>query len=361
MGRVIPVHSRARVDASGDTLLRIHTPRDEREAQELEDALAIINNWRTSHRFPLNSMQVTLRRRAKKIDPKAVVPQRLKRLAAIETKLTLQAGMKLSRMHDIGGCRAILRDVRAVRRLVASYEESTAKNPHKRARFVKKYDYIDDVPKEDGYRGVHLVYQYRSESKEVAVYNGLRIEVQIRSSLQHAFATAVETASIFTEQPIKSIKANLNDSRWRRFFAVMGGALAIREETKRVPGVPEDGIQLATEIRTLAAQLSVETVLSGWGKTVEQLSGSVINAAAYIILLDAETKTTEVVGYTRGELPKTEAEILRLEKQIARKPSQQVVWVKADSIDALRIGYPNFYLDTEAFVEAMKLAIQDLR
>lgn len=167
MGRVTPQYSRTQVDAAGDILLRITDPQTGDESVELEHALTIINNWRASHRFPLNSMQVTLRGRALKIDPKAVVPQRLKRLPAIESKLRLHPGMKLSRMHDIGGCRAIVRDVRAVRKLIKKYEESLAKNPHKRARFVKKYDYTDGPPgpKCDGYRSVHLVYQYRSESK----------------------------------------------------------------------------------------------------------------------------------------------------------------------------------------------------
>src|SRR5258708_37254816 len=248
MVRITPSYSRSRVDGAGDTLIRLSTPQTMVEVEELNEALGIINNWRASHRVPLNSMQVTLRGRAKKIDTKAIVPQRLKRLQAIEAKLRLNVGMKLSRMHDIGGCRAIVKDVKAVRELVETYEEGVAKNPNQRGRFVRKYDYIDDCPKADGYRGVHLVYQYRSEAKDLQSYNGLRIEIQLRSQLQHSFSTAVETASLYTEQPIKAIKANLDDERWRRFFALMGGALAVREKTKMVPGIPEKISELGDEL-----------------------------------------------------------------------------------------------------------------
>ncbi len=363
MARVIPQYSRARVDAAGDTLIRLGTPNTLEEIRELEDALAIINNWRSSHRYPLNAMQVTLRGRAKAVDPHAVVPQRLKRMPAIEAKLHLHDGMKLSRMHDIGGCRAILKDVKAVRKVLKKCEIAAAKSPHRRARLVRKYDYMDGSdpgPKSDGYRGIHIVYQYRSGSKELTVYNGLRIEVQIRSQLQHAFATAVETASIFTEQPLKAIKANLKDARWRRFFALMGGALTIREGTTAVPGTPADRKELAKELRNLSGELNVETILRGWGATVEQLSGHPAHAEAFLVLLDAEARTTQVMGYTQEDIPKTDEEYLEIEKRFKGKATQQVVWVRAESIDALRIGYPNFYLDTKAFIDSMKQAIADL-
>ena len=64
--------------------------------------------------------------------------------------------MKLARMHDIGGCRAILRNVQQVNALVQVYDESRAKSPNRGAEFVKPYDYINS-PKADGYRSVHPV------------------------------------------------------------------------------------------------------------------------------------------------------------------------------------------------------------
>ena len=336
-------------------------PKSLDETKELEEALTVINNWRSCHRVPLNALQVALRGRALKVDQKAIVPQRLKRLPAIEAKLLLHKGMKLSRMHDIGGCRAILKDVKAVREVVLKCQESSDKNPHRRAKLIRIYDYMDGEPgpKTDGYRGVHIVYQYRSDSRELSVYNGLRIEMQIRSRLQHTFATAVETASIFTRQPIKSIRATLEDERWRRFFALMGGALALRERTKAVPNVPETRGELATHIRDFASQLGVETVLRGWGATVEHLTRHPKDAKAFLLLLDADAKTTEVIGYTQRDLPKTDAEYLAIEKRFKGKPTQQVVWVKAESIDALRIGYPNFYLDTQAFITTMQSIIRE--
>ncbi len=65
---------------------------------------------------------------------------------------------------------------------MVGYYESASRIKHKR---VTKKDYIGH-PRESGYRGVHLVYRYFSDRKTTAVYNDMKIEMQIRSQLQHS-------------------------------------------------------------------------------------------------------------------------------------------------------------------------------
>ena len=100
-------------------------------------------------------------------------------------------------------------------------------------------------PKADGYRSFHLVSKYRSNLPDKQVYDGLRIEIQIRSQLQHAWATAVETISTFTDQALKS---GLGDDRWKRFFALMGSLMALREGCPIVPNTPTEKKELIKEI-----------------------------------------------------------------------------------------------------------------
>ncbi len=111
---------------------------------KIDDALMVINNWRSSHGCPLQSIKMTLLGRAQKIDIDALIAQRIKRLRAIRVKLLRgqNKNMKLSKMHDIGGCRAVLRSVSQVEELVNVYEKATAKNKFRGGEFVKKYDYI---------------------------------------------------------------------------------------------------------------------------------------------------------------------------------------------------------------------------
>ncbi len=93
-------------------------------------------------------------------------------------------------------------------------------NPPKRV-----YDYID-VPKKSGYRGIHMVYEFQSKSKSYSQYNGMLVEVQLRTKLQHYWATAVETVGIFTGQALKSSQGNED---WQQFFRLASNWFALKE------------------------------------------------------------------------------------------------------------------------------------
>ena len=103
--------------------------RSDAASPEWDQALAIINNWRSSHGYPLYMMRKTLLRRARRVDKNALVAQRLKRLDSIAPKLRRFDQMQLSKMQDIGGCRAILDDMRQVKDLAKVYFGGAKKNP----------------------------------------------------------------------------------------------------------------------------------------------------------------------------------------------------------------------------------------
>ena len=193
-----PEFKRHEVNRAGDILISASP-----SLADLDYALKVVGNWRSIHACPLQSIKMTLTGRAKKHDADAIIAQRTKRIPAITLKLRNNHAngleMELSQMHDIGGCRAVLRTVSQVEALVNVYRDATSKNALRGGKFHRVYDYIQN-PKPDGYRSVHLVYKYFSTSKSLAIYNDLKIEIQLRSKLQHAWATAVETVDFFTGQ-----------------------------------------------------------------------------------------------------------------------------------------------------------------
>lgn len=140
---------------------------------EFDEALKIINNWRSAHAFPLNAFQIGLRRRVRSVESSALVAQRIKRLSSIQAKLRRLDSMDLARMQDIGGCRAVVSSVRAVDKIMALHKASQMNH-----RLAGEKDYIR-TPAPSGYRGVHLVYAYRSDYSPE--FNDLRIEIQVRS------------------------------------------------------------------------------------------------------------------------------------------------------------------------------------
>jgi len=328
------------VDSAGDILISGTV-----DVAALDEALTIINNWRSSHSRPLYTFRLGLRRHAEKLDDNALVAQRIKRLSSIKLKLRLSHGMKLSRMHDIGGCRAVVSSSQLVTRLVKHYKSSDIKH-----KLLREDDYITN-PKPSGYRSHHLIYGYYSDKK--ATHNGLRIEMQFRSQLQHAWATAVETVGTFIRQALKS---SVGEREWLRFFALMGTAIALREHTAPVPNTPTEEGELKLEIRDYAKRLDVASRLKTYGAALQTVEEPVADAEYYLLELDTSAMRVNVLGYTKRELTKAQVDYLRTEKEIAGA-SGDAVLVSVDSMAALRRAYPNYFLDTKRFVEELERAI----
>jgi hypothetical protein len=223
-------------------------------------ALEVINNWRASHSFPLNTFTVGLKRACERVGASSLVAQRIKRLASISHKLERFSTMQLSQMQDIGGCRAIVSSVDEVLRIVENYKRSKIKH-----KLVRGNDYISK-PKNSGYRGIHLIYRYFSDrSKD---YNGLQIEMQLRSQYQHAWATAVETVGTFVQQALKS---SLGEPDWLKFFALMGTAIALKEGGPPTPGTPDNIREVTSELRRYTEQLALADRLRSFGTAMETL------------------------------------------------------------------------------------------
>jgi (p)ppGpp synthase/HD superfamily hydrolase len=97
----VPAFSRNQVDKAGFTLIDPTALLADKET-----ALTVINNWRSSHSYPLINFRNNLRRKIQNIQNDAIIAQRIKRLQSIEAKLVRQT-TQLSQMQDIGGCRSI--------------------------------------------------------------------------------------------------------------------------------------------------------------------------------------------------------------------------------------------------------------
>ena len=99
----VPKYSKNQVNEAGRTVID-----PVGDIFKIFDAMEIVNNWRASHNFPLNTFQNSLRRKGSKVDKNCIVAQRIKRMWSIEDKLVRYPTMNLSQMQDIGGCRAVL-------------------------------------------------------------------------------------------------------------------------------------------------------------------------------------------------------------------------------------------------------------
>jgi ppGpp synthetase/RelA/SpoT-type nucleotidyltranferase len=314
---------------------------------DYERALEVVNNWRAAHNFPLNTFQAVLRYKTKAVVRNALVAQRMKRLPSVLQKLRNETSMRLTQMQDIGGCRSIVGSLAQLRQLENLFKA------YKKHKFHHPKDYILN-PRPSGYRGVHLIYEYCSV--ENPQFNGLKIEIQLRTRLQHAWATAVETVGAFMHQ---ALKASRGEEKWLQFFRLMGTAMAIAEGTEPVAGTPCNIKELRSEIADCALNLDVEGHLLSYGlaiqtpRTLPDLAG----ARHFLLELDTDNITVTVSGYKQRQLQKAQADLWKKEREIAGRPEIDAVLVSVDSVAMLKRAYPNYFSDAHVFLTAMKQVI----
>ena len=311
--------------------------------EHTEEALRVFENWRAAHAYPLNTFQVTLRGRAQRIDAQALTAQRLKRAPSIIAKLQRFEQMKLDRMQDIGGCRAVVRDLASVYRLKEAFDEAKVGHEQEEPK-----DYINN-PKGDGYRSVHLIFKYRGKGDK-SVYDGLRIEVQLRTQIQHAWATAVETVGLFRREAIKSGEG---DQRWRDFFLRVSQAFAVLERHSRLRRLVANA-DLFEMVRESARELDVVNRLRGYQQALT-LVGQRQDATSYLLQLDLGEERLTVSGFSRNQVSLAQSEYAKAEKRLGS--SGDVVLVAAGSAKALKKAYPNYFADTSLFLKTLSRVI----
>ncbi len=336
---ITPQYSKRRVDRAGRTL--VEAPADQLPQEDLR----VFANWRSSHAFPLNTFQVYLRQRARSACPDPVVSQRLKRTPSAIQKLSRFPRMKLSQMQDIGGCRAVVDTVDQVRDLQDAYQRSRILHCP-----VNGKDYIAN-PKDSGYRGVHLVYRYRSTRR--TLFDGLLIEIQLRTRLQHAWATAVETAGAFLRQALKSSEG---EREWLRFFALVSSAFALNEGCAPTPSTPADFIALQKEIRDAVERLDLIARFREYRALIDRIP--VVRAVnkLHFFLLERrpDLGALYVTTYQTAEQARILEDYFVAEQKVRDIDGAEVVLVSADSIQAVQRAYPNYQLNTDYFLKELR-------
>jgi putative GTP pyrophosphokinase len=326
-----PGGSKSRVNRAGDNV---------RHECATADDLVAIDEWRAAHKVVLNTFQASLRNRTR--NKNIVVAQRHKRRNTIFNKLSRQPKMELSRMDDIAGCRLIFESVEDLNGFREEFHRARFK--HKRKNDTDKYNYIIR-PKATGYRGIHDVYSYDVNSKNGELHKGLLVEIQYRTLVQHAWATAVEVIGFITEnQP----KFQQGDKRYEQCMALASEILARHYENGFGP-FPEIGNEeLIRQFLSLDNELHLIRNFTGLNSAESEAT-----ANRNTILIFKPDGDLEALSYKS----ETDAlrELFRLEKE---NPSLDVVLVKADTSEEIRMAFRNYFSDAKDFVRLVAEAIE---
>lgn len=340
----VPTESKSKINKAGKILTQ-----DSFFNSEYQEALNLANRWRACHAYPINTFQATLRQKVKPCSGEPIVAQRLKRMPTIIDKLSRFPNMQLTTMQDIAGLRAILENVNDVRAVAQKYIDNKA-FPHE---FVDEYDYISHPRDIDGYRSHHLIYKYKN--KQNPSYDGLRVEIQLRTKLQHIWATAVETMGTFLGQALKSKQG---DKEWLDFFAAVSSAFSFLERTPQVPRYSH-----LSKKETIALVVQMEKELGAIEKmknfsTVINSIGSKKSYTYHLLVLNSLEHSIAVYTYDRENFEKAMEDYTKFESEAAKGSKLEPVLVSAGPMENLRKAYPNLFLDISEFERTLMTLIK---
>jgi putative GTP pyrophosphokinase len=321
-----PGGSKSRVNRAGESV---------RDGRATAEDLHVIDEWRAAHRGVLNTFQAILRGRTR--DKGITVAQRHKRKRTIFDKLQRFPGMQLARMDDVAGCRLIFKDIAELVEFRAIFHRARFK--HKRRNDLDKYDYIKK-PKQTGYRGVHDVYEYDVNSEVGKQLAGLNVEIQYRTLVQHAWATAVEVIGFITESQPKFQKG---DRRYEHAMALASEILARAQESLMGPFPDMADRDLVASFLKLDKDLGLLRTLRGLSAANREVS-----ANRNAILIFSPSGALEVKTYR--DAPDALRALFDLERQM---PDRDVVLVRADTSEEVRLAFRNYFSDAQDFISML--------
>lgn len=321
-------------------------------------ALDVAQQWRVQH-FPATGKCFEEVVVCAEQFEKAVAVYRLKRMASIIKKLQRPTqNFELGALDDIGGCRLIVETIGDVYAAVEWLKD--------RMEIKTVKDYIKD-PQNSGYRSCHVI------CKVPVGVSTYRIEVQIRTRLQHLWATAVEAVGEIYDIEHKSphVRKGLRGEAVLRdrFLRLASRLFADEEGAAAVPDTPESSDDVCNELRALAERTLLLDDLKVARNGVSVVCSNTDSENYFLLCLARELQFFDIVGYAsfdeaadmyfqtenpglfRGQIKENN------EKSVLEPGFDNVVLVHAQSVQQVRDSYLNYTLGVDQFVEHVERLI----
>ncbi len=170
--------SKSLIDKAGRSLSGADTV-DELRYIELED---VFDEYRKNHLGLLTEFTAEIQNLLQQDGRGYYIAQRLKRKPQIVRKLG-RFSVRLTQLQDIGGCRIIVNSNKDVDQALAIIKAKIAREGQ---RIVRITDYRQKGRDDSGYRALHIIVDK----------SGYKLELQIRSNIQHYWAENIERTSV---------------------------------------------------------------------------------------------------------------------------------------------------------------------
>lgn len=328
------------------------------DQEKFNAAMDVLSYWRFKHEIPLEAALTILKKEVTIKDKTAIFAKRLKRYPSIVLKLRRFPRMKLKNMQDIGGCRAIISSPKKLYQITRELRKrSEFKN---KLGHIRYKDYIKK-PKDDGYRGYHLIGSFQDQDGDHKL-----IELQLRTSIQHDWATALEIVDLFTGQALKS---NQGGQDWKEFFLLVSKHFALMEEIHMFnlktrpeqlelykakvasnPKFIDTGSQIYLYEKSLKVVKGLEAFAHSLKVADEHMSEQKVEG---YVLLKVDTLKGNVASTLFSNQQNEDAERMYLEYEKEESGNKDVVvaLVSTTAVGGIKEAYPNYFADSTEFLK----------
>jgi ppGpp synthetase/RelA/SpoT-type nucleotidyltranferase len=332
---------------------------------DFNETMKVISYWRQAHEEPVKKALDLISNVITPIDKTALFARRMKRIPSIFGKLIRYPKMSLYKINDIGGCRVIIKD----RQTLYSVLRKLKKLPEFQisgGNNCKINDYIKQA-KPDGYRSVHIIGKFLNEE-------GIErfVEIQLRTPIQHSWATAVEIVDLFTKQ---SLKTNQGDPEWSNLFNKLSEHFDIMDKVKSFVNFNPNA-QYKFYVKQVQKEFGKEELLDRNSKAysiVKDCYDSLM-ALNVVELFNGFANSlnivdTEIMGEEQGYVlitcnleesntrvqtfpDESQAEQAYVEEEVTYSANNSVVvaMVSTPKFSELRLAYPNYFADSTVFL-----------
>ncbi|MGB6101068.1 MAG: RelA/SpoT domain-containing protein [Comamonas sp.] len=342
--------TKSKIDRAGIALAK-DSFRNVEEMVEFED---VFDEYRKSHLEPLSETTLELQRWLNEYGHDYYIAQRLKRKPQIIRKLN-RLSVRLTQLQDIGGCRIIVEKNELVDQIISFLKakiESTEE-----LKLVRITDYREKGRDITGYRSVHLLLER----------SGKKLELQLRSRIQHYWAESIERTSVIYGRHLKESEG---DERVISYFQKLSDAF-FEIESGRTPSVrfrleidvakkeAEEIIRKYSLSKAIDSHVNEDIILTLTEK--ERRSSSPINN--WIIVFDwssGKFVSWDIVGKTPDEAIKA---YVHYENQFPAEKHFEVVLIGSSHVATVRKTHSHYFgiEDYEKILENLDESIEGFR
>lgn len=337
-----PEYSRKQVQRAGRDLCA-----DPLSDENYTQTMRILSNWRGAHRYILSIYNNRFRQMLQRNGFDALVSSRLKRTPSIITKLQRFSQMNLARMGDIAGMRIVVKNSADLYRLIDLIDKGKTAKETQRDRIK---NYIAE-PKLTGYRSIH--YPLKHQGTHKSSHDGLSLELQIRTELQHAWATSVEIIDAFLGKSLKTTLPSRGDKH-AEFFRYASSIMADKEFLPRIHEHAKlSSDELIQRLLQLDDELNMMDHLDAFRIAIPDKP--VKKKSYYRILeLDRKNKNIAVYVYPEKEFTQANADYAQLEMKYKNSPQIDIVFVQAGTMEEVKRAYPNYFGEADTMIQLIK-------